>query len=59
MHFPLPWQLLLVLLVIVLVFGASRLPELGRALGEGIRNFKKGLSEEEEAKSKLDTKEER
>ena len=59
MHFPLPWQLLLVLLVIVLVFGASRLPELGRALGEGIRNFKKGLSEEEEAKSKSDTKEDK
>ena len=59
MHFPLPWQLILVLLVVVLVFGASRLPELGRALGEGIRNFKKGISEGDEAKSKLDTKEDR
>jgi len=47
MHFPMPWQLLLVLLVIFLLFGASKLPELGRGLGEGIRNFKKALSEED------------
>ena len=50
MHFPLPWQLLLVLVVILLLFGASRLPEMGKALGEGIRNFKKGLSGDEEDK---------
>ncbi len=50
MHFPLPWQLLLVLVVILLLFGASRLPEMGKALGEGIRNFKKGLSGDEEGK---------
>jgi sec-independent protein translocase protein TatA len=44
MHFPLPWQLILILLVILVIFGASRLPELGKGLGEGIRNFKKALS---------------
>ncbi len=58
MHLPFPWQLALVLLVVIIIFGASRLPELGKALGEGIRNFKKGLSAEEEDKSKLDKKEE-
>ncbi|EDP75290.1 twin-arginine translocase TatA/TatE family subunit [Hydrogenivirga sp. 128-5-R1-1] len=58
MHFPLPWQLLLVLLIVVVIFGASRLPQLGRSLGEGIKNFKKGLSEEEEEKPKLNKKEE-
>ncbi len=57
MHFPFPWQIALVLLVILVIFGASRLPELGKALGEGIRNFKKGLSEEESKKS--DKKEEK
>ncbi len=46
MHFPLPWQLVLVLLVVLLLFGASRLPELGRSLGLGVKNFKKGLSGE-------------
>ena len=39
------WQELIVILAIVLViFGAARLPQLGRALGEAIRNFRKGLS---------------
>ena len=33
-------ELLIVLAIIILVFGASRLPELGRGLGKGIKNFK-------------------
>ncbi|MGB9873547.1 MAG: twin-arginine translocase TatA/TatE family subunit [Hydrogenobacter sp.] len=55
MHFPLPWQLILILLVVFVIFGASRLPELGKGLGEGIRNFKKALSGEES--NKVDQKE--
>ena len=42
-----------ILLIVVLIFGTSRIPELGKGLGEGIKNFKKGLksgSEEEEKK---------
>ncbi|MFN3598385.1 MAG: twin-arginine translocase TatA/TatE family subunit [Aquificaceae bacterium] len=50
MHFPLPWQLVLILLVVLVIFGASKLPEFGRGLGEGIRNFKKAISGEEEEK---------
>jgi len=50
MHFPLPWQILLLVLVVLLLFGASRLPQLGKNLGEGIRNFKKALSEGEKDK---------
>ncbi|MGE0616349.1 MAG: twin-arginine translocase TatA/TatE family subunit [Bacteriovoracia bacterium] len=34
---------LLILLVVILLFGAKRLPELGGALGKGLRAFKKGL----------------
>ncbi len=56
MHFPLPWQLILLLFVIFLVFGTSKLPELGRGLGEGIRNFKEALSGEE--KKELEGKKE-
>ncbi len=56
MHFPLPWQLVLILLVVLIIFGANKLPEFGRGLGEGIRNFKKALSGEEEEK-KVEKKE--
>lgn len=38
-------ELLLILLILVLIFGASKLPQLGRGLGEGIRNFKKGIQD--------------
>ena len=33
-------ELIVILLIIILIFGASRLPEIGRGLGKGIRNFK-------------------
>lgn len=42
-------ELLIILVIVLLVFGAGRLPEIGSALGKGIRDFKKGLSEEPEA----------
>lgn len=35
-----PWEIILILVVLLLVFGAKRLPELGGALGKGIREFK-------------------
>jgi sec-independent protein translocase protein TatA len=38
-------ELLVILLICLLVFGASRLPEIGRALGKTINEFKKGLKE--------------
>jgi sec-independent protein translocase protein TatA len=39
-----PTELLLILLIVVIIFGARRLPDLGKGLGEGIKNFKKGIS---------------
>jgi sec-independent protein translocase protein TatA len=33
-------ELLIILLIVVVIFGANKLPELGRGLGKGIRNFK-------------------
>ena len=41
-------EILLILLVILLLFGAGKLPEVGKSLGEGLRNFKRALSGEEE-----------
>lgn len=36
-------EILFILLLVVLIFGAKRLPEIGRGLGEGIKNFRKGI----------------
>ncbi|HLF56006.1 MAG TPA: twin-arginine translocase TatA/TatE family subunit [Thermoanaerobaculia bacterium] len=36
-------ELLVILLILVVLFGATKIPQLGRGLGEGIRNFRKGL----------------
>jgi sec-independent protein translocase protein TatA len=36
-------ELLVLFMILVLIFGASKIPQLGKGLGEGIRNFKKGL----------------
>ena len=33
-------ELLIILLIVVLIFGANRLPELGKGIGKGIKNFK-------------------
>jgi sec-independent protein translocase protein TatA len=40
-------ELLILLVIIVLLFGATRLPNIGKGLGEGIRNFKKGIKGDE------------
>jgi sec-independent protein translocase protein TatA len=38
-----PWHLILLAVVAFLLFGARRLPELGKGLGEGLKGFKEGL----------------
>lgn len=40
-------ELLVLLLIVVIIFGASKLPQLGKGLGEGIRNFKRGMRGDE------------
>jgi len=45
MNMPGPLEILVILMVVLLLFGAKRLPEIGRALGEGIREFKKSLKD--------------
>ncbi|MGB8953503.1 MAG: twin-arginine translocase TatA/TatE family subunit [Candidatus Aminicenantales bacterium] len=39
-----PQELLIILLIVIIIFGARKLPELGKSLGEGIKNFKKSIS---------------
>lgn len=49
---PGPWQIVIIAVVILLLFGASRFADMGKGLGEGIRNFKKGVSgDDDESKS--------
>ena len=38
-------ELLVILFIVILIFGASRLPELGKGLGKGIKNFKDATKE--------------
>jgi sec-independent protein translocase protein TatA len=48
-----PTELILIVLIVVIIFGARRLPELGKSLGEGIKNFRKSItSKEKESDSK-------
>jgi sec-independent protein translocase protein TatA len=43
-------ELLLILLLVVIIFGAGKLPQLGKGLGEGIRNFKSAMRDGAEEK---------
>ena len=42
------WEILLIVLVILLLFGGRRIPELMRGIGKGITNFKKGVKGEDD-----------
>ena len=42
------WELLLILGIVIILFGAKRIPEMGKGIGEGIRNFKKSVKDKEE-----------
>ncbi len=50
-------ELLVILAIVVLLFGAKKIPELAKGLGSGIRNFKKAMNEDEEAPKKEITQE--
>ena len=42
------WELLIILLIVLLLFGATRLPKLGKSMGEAIRGFRKSVKNEED-----------
>ncbi len=47
-----PWQIAIIALAILLLFGGKRIPELMKGLGSGIKEFKKGLKDEDESGKK-------
>jgi sec-independent protein translocase protein TatA len=52
MHSISVWELLIIFGIIIVLFGGSRLASVGKALGEGISNFKKGLNKSQNSEQK-------
>ena len=52
-----PFELVVILVIVVLIFGVGKLPEVGGALGKGIKEFKSNVTGEEEEKNKEASKE--
>ena len=50
-----PWQIVLIVLVVLLLFGGKKIPELMRGLGKGVREFKDGINPDETKKNDDDT----
>lgn len=51
-------ELLIILVIILIIFGVGKLPEIGSALGKGIKNFKKSVSDQNDSNSTPAKKEE-
>ena len=47
-----PWEIALILVVILIVFGVGKLPQVSGAIGRGLRSFKRGQSGEEDEERK-------
>jgi sec-independent protein translocase protein TatA len=45
-----PWEIAILLVIVLLVFGPKRLPEMGRSLGKGMREFKNSITGRDEEK---------
>ena len=52
------WEILLVLIIILIIFGPGKLPQVFGALGKGIREFRKGKTEEIDSHAELEEPEE-
>ena len=51
-----PAELMIIFLIVIVLFGASRLPQIGKGLGEGIRNFKKGMKAADDTPDQIEEK---
>jgi sec-independent protein translocase protein TatA len=50
-----PWELLIILVIVIAIFGASRLAGIGGALGGSIREFKKAVRDEDQTAAKTES----
>ena len=48
------WELILIILIIVLIFGGKKIPELMKGVGKGVKSFKEGMNEVEEQINQAD-----
>ena len=48
------WELSIVLLIVLVIFGAGKLPEIGAGMGKAIKNFKKATAESEKEPEKIE-----
>jgi sec-independent protein translocase protein TatA len=53
---PGPMEIILVLVIVLLLFGGKKIPELMKGMGKGIRNFKEGINSDEDSEEEKDTK---
>ncbi|MEW6425244.1 MAG: twin-arginine translocase TatA/TatE family subunit [Bacillota bacterium] len=54
-----PWELILILIIALVIFGPAKLPEVGQALGKGLREFRKASSSaKEELKAEINQEKE-
>ena len=44
-----PWQIILILVIVLIIFGAGKLPRVAGDIAKGVKNFKKGLAEDGDA----------
>ncbi len=51
-----PWQIAIIVIAILLLFGAKRIPELMKGLGSGVKEFKKGLKDDDSDSEKKEKK---
>lgn len=51
-----PWQIALIVVIVLLLFGGKKIPELMRGLGSGIKEFKDASKEEKDDNEKIDKK---
>jgi sec-independent protein translocase protein TatA len=52
-------ELIVILVIIVIIFGAGKLPEIGSGIGKGIKNFKQATKEDDDPKKINDSEEEK